>query len=151
MCVFFCVFIIVIFYLFVLFLFFFCFFFSSRSRHTRCALVTGVQTCALPYLSAQLDGWDAWVERHLRNPAALLLRIPFFGRSARWSDVIPSVVRPGICISPSDHFSLLRHSRAGDGDESLHRTHTQIAGWSRLGGSARGREDRKSTRLNSSH
>src|SRR3546814_123151 len=29
--------------LFVLF-----FFFSSRRRHTRCALVTGVQTCALP-------------------------------------------------------------------------------------------------------
>src|SRR3546814_1007771 len=28
--------------------FFFCFFFSSRRRHTRCALVTGVQTCALP-------------------------------------------------------------------------------------------------------
>src|SRR3546814_10729888 len=29
------------------------FFFSSRRRHTRCALVTGVQTCALPI----------WVER----------------------------------------------------------------------------------------
>src|SRR3546814_4288204 len=28
------------------------FFFSSRRRHTRCALVTGVQTCALPI-------WDA--------------------------------------------------------------------------------------------
>src|SRR3546814_17845009 len=27
---------------------FFVFFFSSRRRHTRCALVTGVQTCALP-------------------------------------------------------------------------------------------------------
>src|SRR3546814_1139426 len=27
------------------------FFFSSRRRHTRCALVTGVQTCALPILS----------------------------------------------------------------------------------------------------
>src|SRR3546814_5974230 len=26
----------------------FAFFFSSRRRHTRCALVTGVQTCALP-------------------------------------------------------------------------------------------------------
>src|SRR3546814_3505727 len=25
-----------------------CCFFSSRRRHTRCALVTGVQTCALP-------------------------------------------------------------------------------------------------------
>src|SRR3546814_6224208 len=25
-----------------------CFFLSTRRRHTRCALVTGVQTCALP-------------------------------------------------------------------------------------------------------
>src|SRR3546814_20654382 len=29
-----------------------CFFFSSRRRHTRCALVTGVQTCALPIVPA---------------------------------------------------------------------------------------------------
>src|SRR3546814_2417748 len=28
------------------------FFFSSRRRHTRCALVSGVQTCALPILDA---------------------------------------------------------------------------------------------------
>src|SRR3546814_16441559 len=28
------------------------FFFSSRRRHTRCALVTGVQTCALPIYQA---------------------------------------------------------------------------------------------------
>src|SRR3546814_10476002 len=28
------------------------FFFSSRRRHTRCALVTGVQTCALPILDS---------------------------------------------------------------------------------------------------
>src|SRR3546814_2624396 len=28
--------------------FLYIFFFSSRRRHTRCALVTGVQTCALP-------------------------------------------------------------------------------------------------------
>src|SRR3546814_8943225 len=41
---------IVIMYLyFVMFVFFF--FFSSRRRHTRCALVTGVQTCALPISS----------------------------------------------------------------------------------------------------
>src|SRR3546814_4709680 len=30
---------------------YFLFFFSSRRRHTRCALVTGVQTCALPIFS----------------------------------------------------------------------------------------------------
>src|SRR3546814_10755183 len=34
----------------------FWFFFSSRRRHTRCALVTGVQTCALPiYLREELQ------------------------------------------------------------------------------------------------
>src|SRR3546814_7403080 len=30
---------------------FLCFFFASRRRHTRCALGTGVQTCALPISS----------------------------------------------------------------------------------------------------
>src|SRR3546814_8921922 len=34
-----------------MFVIFFCFFFSSRRRHTSCALVTGVQTCALPIFS----------------------------------------------------------------------------------------------------
>src|SRR3546814_2909297 len=31
------------------------FFFSSRRRHTRCALVTGVQTCALPIYRQRRD------------------------------------------------------------------------------------------------
>src|SRR3546814_12608226 len=31
----------------------FVFFFASRRRHTRCALVTGVQTCALPILNGK--------------------------------------------------------------------------------------------------
>src|SRR3546814_7085857 len=31
------------------------FFFSSRRRHTRCALVTGVQTCALPISVLDVD------------------------------------------------------------------------------------------------
>src|SRR3546814_8935251 len=31
----------------------FFFFFSSRRRHTRCALVTGVQTCALPIYAVE--------------------------------------------------------------------------------------------------
>src|SRR3546814_5078400 len=33
----------------------FLWFFSSRRRHTRCALVTGVQTCALPLISATMS------------------------------------------------------------------------------------------------
>src|SRR3546814_2972757 len=36
------------------------FFFSSRRRHTRCALVTGVQTCALPIsCSTSATAWFA--------------------------------------------------------------------------------------------
>src|SRR3546814_3724898 len=34
---------------------FLCFFFSSRRRHTRCALVTGVQTCALPIFTGLIE------------------------------------------------------------------------------------------------
>src|SRR3546814_1046078 len=33
------------------------FFFSSRRRHTRCALVTGVQTCALPIFRKIEEGF----------------------------------------------------------------------------------------------
>src|SRR3546814_8629642 len=35
------------------------FFFSSRRRHTRCALVTGVQTCALPILRNFIEQYNA--------------------------------------------------------------------------------------------
>src|SRR3546814_12615673 len=45
----------------------FFFFFSSRRRHTRCALVTGVQTCALPIYWSRIRhripgayGGDVW-------------------------------------------------------------------------------------------
>src|SRR3546814_2588661 len=40
-----------VFSFFFMIVYFFLFFFSSRRRHTRCALVTGVQTCALPILA----------------------------------------------------------------------------------------------------
>src|SRR3546814_10766874 len=37
----------------------FSFFFSSKTRHTRCALVTGVQTCALPICRTERGGAGA--------------------------------------------------------------------------------------------
>src|SRR3546814_6716597 len=64
------------------FFFVVCFFFSSRRRHTRCALVTGVQTCALPISSmaatvspatATLARVTRWIRaimgKHLERPA----------------------------------------------------------------------------------
>src|SRR3546814_18994575 len=63
-----------------------CFFFSSRGRHTRCELVTGVKTCALPISaaagSAQSDSLPLtaanlcnrarWVMNNLGTDAAVL-------------------------------------------------------------------------------
>src|SRR3546814_5688286 len=51
------------------------FFFSSRRRHTRCALVTGVQTCALPICAD-----DAWLA--LRGVRTLPVRMREHARHA---------------------------------------------------------------------
>src|SRR3546814_11847188 len=50
----------------------FFFFFSSRRRHTRCALVTGVQTCALPicYFPDKEALFDALADEGLRRLGA---------------------------------------------------------------------------------
>src|SRR3546814_14026876 len=53
----------------------FSFFFSSRRRHTRCAVVTGVQTCALPILHEMgvltgINSDDAEMARRLNQEAA---------------------------------------------------------------------------------
>src|SRR3546814_18134097 len=48
-----------------------CFFFSSRRRHTICALVTGVQTCALPIFADSLPFQTdaaAYLEERARTP-----------------------------------------------------------------------------------
>src|SRR3546814_9263739 len=49
-------------------------FFSSRRRHTRCALVTGVQTCALPISPADPDGarYDYTLRSRIDDLGALL-------------------------------------------------------------------------------
>src|SRR3546814_1679868 len=47
--------------------------FSSRRRHTRCALVTGVQTCALPI--SDRPNWAGF--RDGENPSAIPPRYPY--------------------------------------------------------------------------
>src|SRR3546814_3465409 len=70
------------------------FFFSSRRRHTRCALVTGVQTCALPicaYGDVQFSGLALRVvgQRYLTRRGARYHRRsvparPGTGRKIAW-------------------------------------------------------------------
>src|SRR3546814_1155899 len=86
-------------YLLVVFVSLFFFFFSSRRRHTRCALVTGVQTCALPILCSQAevrttpcgDGqmvWRLWGE----GPPLVLLH-GGSGSWTHWFRNIPALAR----------------------------------------------------------
>src|SRR3546814_3853318 len=62
------------------------FFFSSRRRHTRCALVTGVQTCALPIFTddaicdfLRVDGRPIYPQ-HDVPLASPLMGVPYCGQ-----------------------------------------------------------------------
>src|SRR3546814_7209410 len=71
-------------YICIFYIFFF--FFSSRRRHTRCALVTGVQTCALPIFPVLHLGND-------RRPQGRALQ-PSRGRAACHGGVAQLRPRP---------------------------------------------------------
>src|SRR3546814_2168133 len=82
------------------------FFFSSRRRHTRCALVTGVQTCALPIYDMR-DSWFAgftgdhlavfWMGRDDNKPTTL------FGASGglrAWRDLFAKLPTTPLSAAP---------------------------------------------------
>src|SRR3546814_4088867 len=79
---------------FLLLCLFLCFFFSIRRRHTICALVTGVQTCALPIFSPLDRGNPDHTDRSQpcasetarERRARSLLRLPGRLRAARRYD-----------------------------------------------------------------
>src|SRR3546814_3676606 len=89
---------------------YFCFF-SSRRRHTRCALVTGVQTCALP-IYARTAGVEG---RHRRNPVQ---------RAGAWRNAASAHGR-AYDDKPRLHPFLPRHARraAAGGDRAWPPTH----------------------------
>src|SRR3546814_5441310 len=73
-------------------------FVSSRRRHTRCALVTGVQTCALPISQEKLE--------IVRTHGALLVEEPV----ARWHDL-----RRGGGIAGQGRDALAQRLAPGNG------------------------------------
>src|SRR3546814_7140005 len=78
------------------------FFFSSRRRHTRCALVTGVQTCALPIWLAALAPGDTI------TPADL--------------DGMLAASRPAPAREWDDALSAWARARLAEGESGLHAT-----------------------------
>src|SRR3546814_12681424 len=81
--------------LLVLFIFF-CFFFSSRRRHTMCALVTGVQTCALPISKARIGHFaEAQVLQSLGvdyiDESEVLTPADYANHIDKWNFTVPFV------------------------------------------------------------
>src|SRR3546814_4999523 len=142
----------------------YCFFFSSRRRHTRCALVTGVQTCALPILvrgtATRLVGPNCiGVINYISNARVAFSPMPpktvpgeaaigIVSQSGAIGVAIAQAIEHGTSIThtltagnscdvdPSDFIAYLAE------DPRCKAIACVFAGLS---------EDRKSTRLNSSH
>src|SRR3546814_5886335 len=73
------------------------FFFSSRRRHTSCALVTGVQTCALP-IYRPFEAAAAAIERdagEMAQQRGADLDSARFGRDVQIFEIEPAPPRPG--------------------------------------------------------
>src|SRR3546814_8667904 len=88
------------------------FFFSSRRRHTRCALVTGAQTCALP-ISPR--GWRSCAACSTRRGCALACRRGSTS-PARWrspaNSALASALQPS-CATAG--FAISRRSTIPNG------------------------------------
>src|SRR3546814_5852475 len=109
-----------------MYLFVFVFFFSSRRRHTRCALVTGVQTCALPILTPPTVDVDLVGDKAcIKEDGSVTFDI-VVSAAGGTDDVVNTVT--------FDQFAEL-----------------QAAGWTVTISDNGADGDRKSTRLNSSH
>src|SRR3546814_7308744 len=143
------------------------FFFSSRRRHTRCALVTGVQTCALPIFVETL--------RHSREsgvpwtrPGANLPGSAFMDPGLRRDDTgiwtRPVTDRLVIALAQLNQLvgdlrgnadAMLVASAKAAGADLIVYPELQLIGYPQedlvLKPALAERADRKSTRLNSRH
>src|SRR3546814_6908383 len=118
------------------------FFFSSRRRHTRCALVTGVQTCALPIYTASTP--NSWAQMAYDEKLGLIY-VPtgnatpdHYGRQRRPIDDEISSALMALDIETGRRRWIFQT------------THHDLWDYD-LGSQPVLFEDRKSTRLNSSH
>src|SRR3546814_1162827 len=112
------------------------FFFSSRRRHTRCALVTGVQTCALPIFGYTLQLYtrkDSGIDtlEDLKGK-----RVAHTSPTSNSGNQAPRALFADLGVVPEKDYEVVY---SGSHDQSM------------LGVVAGDYEDRKSTRLNSSH
>src|SRR3546814_16138479 len=99
------------------------FFFSSRMRHTRCALVTGVQTCALPISdaasasSAATDQTPVSIVHNADGTVTVTPRTPSTSASLDelvQAQVVPAELDPELkCLAGAVYFESKGETLAG--------------------------------------
>src|SRR3546814_4599142 len=127
--------------LFVMFSYSYFFFFSSRRLHTRCALVTGVQTCALPisastlkyYWKRQIATFNGAFRRFIN--VWLVGKLPLESAQFLNSAMVIALKKGETDLRPIAIGGIMRRI--------VHKIAMRSV--------ARSAADRKSTRLNSSH
>src|SRR3546814_16805368 len=101
--------------------------FSSRGRHTRCALVTGVQTCALPILAEPQVDIRGLLREH--RPAVVAIERVLFSVNVRTA--IPVAQAAGIAMAEAVAAGCevveyspnpVKHARASDGGPAKDKT-----------------------------
>src|SRR3546814_8417054 len=88
-------------------------FFSSRRRHTRCALVTGVQTCALPIYNIRR------INEALGDPAACAaiagcVPLNLFGGEGTITPEMLAFIQPVVRDESENKLSLFTANLTGD-------------------------------------
>src|SRR3546814_13864999 len=96
------------------------FFFSSRRRHTRCALVTGVQTCALPI----------YRKTHIPQVAGFYEKFFFKPGNSGWPVFDTAYCRLGVYICYDRHFPEGWRALALAGAEYIVNPSATVAGLS---------------------
>src|SRR3546814_18855105 len=98
------------------------FFCSSRRRHTRCALVTGVQTCALPIFSVDhavtIEPFLADQIEVLKGPATLLYGSGAIGGAV---NVVDGRVPQAVTDEPLQGRAELRAGSVNDEETGMER------------------------------
>src|SRR3546814_4281836 len=94
------------------------FFFSSRRRHTRCALWTGVQTCALPIYDLGAIELTGLGQEQAREVAASWTQAPALIVTSPYTrtrqTAAPTIARfPGVPVEvwPIEEFTYLQPAR----------------------------------------
>src|SRR3546814_1406281 len=116
-------------------------FFSSRRRQTSCALVTGVQTCALPISLANLKN------RALREKIfkASVMRCNLgnaFDNKAVIQKIVAIAAKRAALLGYPSHAAYVLEDETAKSPDAANEMLAKLAPAA---------EDRKSTRLNSSH